>query len=82
MLSPSCAHSLLRSFIRLHGVNHNMPFPTATSLQKSLLHSLFYSFSVLSLKACPYAMAKSFWEILLGPSHNHGITLKTSIPIM
>ena len=32
--SPSCAHSLLRSFIRLHGVNHNQPFPTATSLYK------------------------------------------------
>ena len=28
-LSPSCAHSLLRSFVRLHGVNHNTPFPTA-----------------------------------------------------
>ena len=27
--SPSCAHSLLRSFIRLHGVNHNQSFPTA-----------------------------------------------------
>ena len=34
VLTPSCAHSLLRSFIRLHGVNHNQPFPTATSLQK------------------------------------------------
>ena len=36
VLSPSCAHSLLRSFIRLHGVNHNQPFPTATSLHKIL----------------------------------------------
>ena len=35
MQSPSCAHSLLRSFIRLHGVNHNQPFPTATSLHKT-----------------------------------------------
>ena len=38
--SPSCAHSLLRSFIRLHGVNHNQPFPTATS------HKIFTSFSI------------------------------------
>ena len=28
---------------------------------KSLLHSLFYSFSVLSPKACPYVWAKSFF---------------------
>ena len=34
VLSPSCAHLLLRSFIRLHGVNHNLPFPTAISLYK------------------------------------------------
>ena len=32
--SPSCSHLLLRSFIRLHGVNHNLPFPTAISLYK------------------------------------------------
>ena len=53
--SPSCAHSLLRSFIRLHGVNHNLPFPTATSLQKiftSFTIFIFYSFSVLSPKGC------------------------------
>ena len=42
--SPSCTHSLLRSFIRLHGVNHDQPFPTATNLQK-----IFTSFTILQL---------------------------------
>ena len=40
-LTPSCAHSLLRSFICLHGVNYNQPFPTATSLYK-----IFTSFTI------------------------------------
>ena len=38
-LSPSCAHSLLRSFIRLHGVNHYQPFPTA-----SIFHNIFSTY--------------------------------------
>ena len=45
--SPSCAHSLLRSFIRLHGVNHNQPFPTATSL-----HKIFTSFTIFIVFQC------------------------------
>ena len=47
MQSPSCAHSLLRSFIRLHGVNHNQPFPTATSL-----HKIFTSFTIFMVFQC------------------------------
>ena len=47
VLSPSCAHSLLRSFIRLHGVNHNQPFPTATSL-----HKTFTSFTIFIVFQC------------------------------
>ena len=47
VLSPSCAHSLLRSFIRLHGVNHNQPFPTATSL-----HEIFTSFTIFIVFQC------------------------------
>ena len=47
VLSPSCAHSLLRSFIRLHGVNHNQPFPTATSL-----HKIFTSFTIFIVFQC------------------------------
>ena len=39
-LSPSCARTA-----SLHGVNHNMPFPTA-------LKFLFSTFSMLSPKAC------------------------------
>ena len=46
-LSPSCAHSLLRSFIRLHGVNHNQPFPTATSL-----HKILTSFAIFMVFQC------------------------------
>ena len=44
--------SKLRSQASLHGVNHNMPFPTA-------LKSLFSTFSVLSEVSRPYH-AKSF----------------------
>ena len=47
VLSPSCAHSLLRSFIRLHGVNHNQPFPTATNL-----HEIFTSFTIFIVFQC------------------------------
>ena len=47
VLSPSCAHSLLRSFIRLHGVNHNQPFPTDTSL-----HKIFTSFTIFIVFQC------------------------------
>ena len=47
VLSPSCAHSLLRSFIRLHGVNHNQPFPTATGL-----HEIFTSFTIFIVFQC------------------------------
>ena len=50
-LTPSCAHSLLRSFIRLHGVNHNQPFPTATSL-----HEILTSFTIFIVFQC-------FWSI-------------------
>ena len=46
-LTPSCAHSLLRSFIRLHGVNHNQPFPTATSI-----HKIFTSFTIFIVFQC------------------------------
>ncbi len=55
--------SKLRSQASLHGVNHNMPFPTA-------LKSLFSTFSVLSTKACPYVWVKllllceCWWGIL------------------
>ena len=52
VLSPSCAHSLLRSFIRLHGVNHNQPFPTATSL-----HKIFTSFTIFKPKG------RFFWFV-------------------
>ena len=45
--SPSCAHSLLWCFIRLHGVNHNQPFPTATSL-----HKIFTSFTLFIVFQC------------------------------
>ena len=45
--SPSCAHSLLRSFIRLHGVNHNQPFPTAI-----ILHKIFTTFTILIVFQC------------------------------
>lgn len=52
-LSPSCAHSLLWSFMRLHGVNHNTPFPTAISLHKIFTTDTpFFSFSVLSDLPC------------------------------
>ena len=44
VLSPSCAHSLLRSYIRLHGVNHNQPFPTAEAYSRFLPHLLFPGF--------------------------------------
>ena len=62
VLSPSCAHSLLRSFIRLHGVNHNQPFPTATSL-----HKIFTSFTIFIVFQCFRSIAslpcKIVWEI-------------------
>ena len=62
MQSPSCAHSLLRSFIRLHGVNHNQPFPTATSL-----HKIFTSFTIFIVFQCFRSIAslpcKIVWEI-------------------
>ena len=62
MLTPSCAHSLLRSFIRLHGVNHNQPFPTATSL-----HKIFTSFTIFIVFQCFRSIAslpcKIVWEI-------------------
>ena len=47
VLTPSCAHSHLRSFIRLHGVNHNKPLPTATSL-----HTIFTSFTIFIVFQC------------------------------
>ena len=62
VLSPSCAHSLLRSFIRLHGVNHNQPFPTAASL-----HKIFTSFTIFIVFQCFRSIAslpcKIVWEI-------------------
>ena len=80
-LSPSCARSLLRSFIRLHGVNHNMPFPTATSLHKTFTSfTIFYSFSVLSPKACPYVVMR-FAPSLIVAGMNHRISSRfTQIP--
>ena len=45
--------SKLRSQASLHGVNHNIPFPTA-------LKPLFSTFSVLSTKAYPYVWVKTF----------------------
>ena len=47
--------SKLRSQASLHGVNHNLPFPTA-------LKSIFSTFSVLSPKACPYVMIRQCVE--------------------
>ena len=55
--SPSCAHSLLRSFIRLHGVNHNQPFPTATSLHKTSTSS----FTIFIVFQC-----SRLWHVELG----------------
>ena len=75
ILSPSCAHLLLRSFIRLHGVNHNLQFPTAISLYKIVctiaILWFFRAFGDVSNvlihgclhrnmpKACPYVMIQT-----------------------
>ena len=59
--SPSCAHSLLRSFIRLHGVNHNQPFPTATSL-----HKILTSFAIFIVFQCFRSIASLPCKIVLG----------------
>ena len=61
VLSPSCAHSLLRSFIRLHGVNHNQPFPTATSL-----HKIFTSFTIFIVFQCFRSIASLPCKIVFG----------------
>ena len=60
--SPSCAHLLLRSFICLHGVNHNQPFPTATSLHKIFTtFTIFIDFHCFCRRHVPTLWCCHFW---------------------